>query len=274
MTLLTLESASSNSYLVNVRRLMISQQRGLTLGMNSVESGYLRALDDIVEILPRTGVVTSSDIANIMRGAAIRLHRARVDFVESFQSGVTRQSLAGTKLMSMFETAYLPYGSQIPVQVGTIPLLRETSAYADGLIERVNSDVLKRLRSGLRLASMGTSASDLAVIMSDPKKWASRVRSIFLTEQMRVFSFLADLQLDDIRRLGPVKKQWLWSHVQRREHQMIDGQIRDFDELFDVPLRGGNMIQMRFPRDPNVIGFPSAVVNCRCIHIPLPAGEL
>ena len=90
---------------------------------------------------------------------------------------------------------------------------------------------------------------------------------------MRMFSLFMDQQLDELNKVIPINKMWIWSKIQRPEHARIDGQTRGLNQKFDVPLPKGGSIKMRFPRDPAVQNHPEAIINCGCYEVPVPVGE-
>lgn len=98
---------------------------------------------------------------------------------------------------------------------------------------------------------------------------AVRAEAIVRTEYGRVFGKAGQLRMKQAAVHVPeLKKEWRWSGRQRQEHAMIDGQVREVDEEFDIPLPGGaGSVQGSYPRDPKLPA--SASVNCGCQSLPL-----
>lgn len=116
----------------------------------------------------------------------------------------------------------------------------------------------------------------------------SRAEMIVRTETLRMSSIATQARMqenrDEIAKTGYVlKKEWVSAaHTLpvaaqtklrvRVSHALVDGQIREVDENFDVPiglagLVGGNTEQLMFPRDPK--GSVGNTANCRCVSAPV-----
>ncbi|MHC4703348.1 MAG: structural protein, partial [Planctomycetota bacterium] len=146
------------------------------------------------------------------------------------------------------------------------------------LIQSVTRRITAQAARTLRLVALAPRATGLTAsnavdqALTGSKPWSAQAARIYQTESLRLMSLSANQAFEELASYGGVSKMWVWSTIERKEHQAISGQIRRRDQLFDVPLREGGMIQMMFPRDPNAFMYPSAVLNCRCFAIPFPSG--
>ena len=97
---------------------------------------------------------------------------------------------------------------------------------------------------------------------------AVRAEAITRTEYGRVYGKAGQLRMGQAKEHVPeLKKEWRWSGKQRQEHAAIDGQVRNVDEDFDVPLPGGaGTVSGSYPRDPKLPLIAS--VNCACNSLP------
>jgi hypothetical protein len=90
-----------------------------------------------------------------------------------------------------------------------------------------------------------------------------RAETITRTEMGRIHSLAADRRLRSAAGIvRGLKKQWRWSGISRVLHQQIDDQVREVDELFDLP----DGVRMAFPRDPDAP--VEHVANCGCESVP------
>jgi hypothetical protein len=141
-----------------------------------------------------------------------------------------------------------------------------------GLSGRILHDVNRVIR--LTVLGAGPDAVQGSALLNQalggPFKWSYEAERIYMTEVMRVHSIALQASFDEVSSLGPIKKQWRWSGIRRKEHARINGQQVNNDALFRVPLRKGGTVRMRFPRDPNAVGYPSAVINCGCTMVAIP----
>jgi hypothetical protein len=108
--------------------------------------------------------------------------------------------------------------------------------------------------------------------------WA-RAETIVRTETLRMSSIATQARMeenrDEIAKTGYVlKKEWVSAHDQRVRvmHRLVDGQIREVDVDFDVPIGlvgmiAGDTEPLSYPRDPK--GSIANTVNCRCVSAPV-----
>lgn len=93
-----------------------------------------------------------------------------------------------------------------------------------------------------------------------------RAERIARTEILRAYSIAQQGRIRQVADYVPgLKKQWVATLDERarREHRLAHGQIRNWDEPFDV---GGE--KLMYPRDPG--GSPGNTIQCRCIHVAIP----
>lgn len=108
--------------------------------------------------------------------------------------------------------------------------------------------------------------------------WA-RAETIVRTETLRMASIATQARMlenrGEIAKTGYVlKKEWVSAHDKRVRvtHSLVDGQIREVDQDFDVPiglvgLIAGDTEPLMYPRDPK--GSIANTINCRCVSAPV-----
>ncbi len=97
---------------------------------------------------------------------------------------------------------------------------------------------------------------------------SSRATTIYRTESLRMYSIVAEQQLQESAKVVPgMRKMWLHTGFGVREpratHIAYSRTIVDLNDFFEVAGHPGERVEkLRFPRDPT--GSPSNVINCGC----------
>lgn len=156
-------------------------------------------------------------------------------------------------------------------------------AYASNLSIAAKDQILGVIRRaalggvpiGTAIKQVGTSLTSAGAF----KSIAARAETIVRTEVLRVQAIATQVRMTEDRermnRIGwDLKKKWLTAHDKRVRisHQLIDGQVREVDANFDVPigivgLIAGATEELLYPRDPK--GSAANTVNCRCVSSPV-----
>lgn len=67
----------------------------------------------------------------------------------------------------------------------------------------------------------------------------------------------------------PLKKRWvsILDGRTRRDHRVLNGQVRELNEPFSVVNKFGVTVQMNYPGDRSLGAGPDQICNCRCFII-------
>lgn len=163
--------------------------------------------------------------------------------------------------------------------------IRERNDYIFELLNRKTSDDIYRIISKASQKSDTITELSRAIseVYANPEKMLWRGERIARTEILTVLSKTQDLAGKEASKLIPdLRKMWVstfdmrtrgnpggWYKDSKADHWHLHGQIRKESEVFTDPRNSDNLM---FPRDPN--GKAESVINCRCVHIILPAKEM
>lgn len=277
---LTEENAlPAKRYIRGVKSLMDRSNALLDDGARRISADFRTAFNDILGLVPPTSSLTSDVVNGVILAARARAGDLAVEFGVVFRDIVVAQQ-------QIIDDLYKLYGREMAPRlliptIGSDPELVAISAsLSQQLIDSVTGSLTASTGRTLRLAALppaqrGLSASNaLHAALGDYRAWSARAERILRTEALRLASFASNQSFIALNELagGNVGKMWVWSQIQRPEHAAISGQVRRANELFDVPLREGGTVQMRFPRDTAAIAYPSATINCQCFVVPFPIG--
>lgn len=177
-----------------------------------------------------------------------------------------------------------------PVTLETVsglsaPLVAVSMRFSADLIQNI-ADTLRKDINGLILRGVTSGQSSSVIIGRIAEKltaagantYRNRAEAIFQTESMRVFSMAGDAQAQQVVQDGAdVLKVWRWSGKARVNHAAIDGQVREVEADFNIPIdpgqtrvepnitdyRGGE--KARFPRWPGLSAANS--IRCGCTFL-------
>lgn len=264
------------SYIKEIDDILLRSQFVTAADVKRIRGLFTELLQSVLDSLPANIEIDNFVLANLLNTLATEIDELVRDFESVITSGMTAQTELNQRMVEVYGKRYVEYGRQIPF-VGLNPATFSIiSDYSARLITKLGSDLRAQVDRSLRLSALGLGGRPYdgiravnAAIGGVPT-WSARAEAIYRTETLRLASILTQHSIDELNMIVPTDKMWKWSHVQRPEHAAIDGQLRAANELFDVPLRGGGMIGMMFPRDPRASHRPDAVINCACYHIPVP----
>jgi len=247
-------------------------------GVKDLGNRFKSAVDDIVGLAPASTVLDAGAANRLSVLANARASDLAVDFGVVFTSTVQQQQQLVDDLYKAYSLRFTP--NAIPPVIGTDPeLLAISSRLSQDLIGSVTQRIGSEAGRTFKLTSLspearGLTASNAVNASLTPSKvWSAQAARILRTESLRLASLSANQSYEALRLTeGRVDKMWIWSEIERPEHAAITGQIRRHNGFFDVPLRGGGIVKMRFPRDVMALAHPSATINCRCFVIPWPIG--
>lgn len=167
-------------------------------------------------------------------------------------------------------------GFDISLPEPSLSILQASERATVDLITRLSRDAREDIKREILLGANGGKTpfeviEEVGRNLDDPSVFgtiANRAEVITRTEIGRVQSLATQLRQEEAARIVPgLKKMWLSSFVQRANHIVIHGQVKDVDEPFDVPGAGrcpGE--KLMFPRDPG--GSACQTVNCGCQSVP------
>lgn len=157
------------------------------------------------------------------------------------------------------------------------------AGYSADLIRGLSEDVRKSVNTILRRAVTGviTPAEAIKAIGKEItegafKTPAQRAETIVRTEVLRIQSIATHARQKESRKAmqsvgWDLKRAWLTSHDTRvrESHVLTDGQEREIEEAFDVPMILKGVVvgteKLMYPRDENASAANS--INCRCIAL-------
>jgi hypothetical protein len=266
-------------YLRGVTALLNRSNKVIAQGSKQIDADFKMAFNDILGFIPALAVLSPDEVDGIIGATQARVDDLAVDFGITFQQTVQQQQQITDDLYKLYGKKVAPK-LLIPT-VGSDPeLVAISSSLSQELIGSVTRRITDQAGRTLRLASLSPTTGGIAAsnavkeALGEYKAWSAKAQRIFTTESLRLASMASHQSYQALNEWsgGNVNRMWIWSQIQRPEHARISGQIRRGEELFDVPLREGGFIQMRYPRDPVAIGHPSATINCRCFVIPWAVG--
>lgn len=245
--------------LARIRREFQSFARDVLMRAQA-ESGYQRLL--ATQLVRRL----ADDIDALERKLVGILH----------DGGASQADLA-RELLERYAFTFLPEGSQIAnlgVAPGTFDMVM---GYSADLIRLrtggLASDVLGRINREIRLAALGGTTPEKAIIgvsraLELGGKWSYQAERIYRTETLRLHSMTTETGIAQLNARRPTGKRWRWSHIERVEHAAANGQLADAHGFFRIQVPGKGYVRMRYPRDHSAPA--SATVNCGCHVDPVP----
>ena len=197
-------------------------------------------------------------------GILDRMQGNNYSTIESYLKGCYEDAFIGTM--------YQIHGQGIPIvmpidQAAAVKAIMTDSKISKGLYTSLGVDV-KGLKKSIRQEitrgiSSGLSYSDIARnIASKANAPLSRAKTIVRTEGHRIQQQSTDdARKGAISRGCDVVKQWdaTLDGKTRRNHRLLDGQIREEDEPFEVAGK-----KVNYPGD---FGDPAEDCNCRCVAL-------
>ncbi len=196
------------------------------------------------------------------------VERAMVDFAD--QAGIDLKTRQKEFFDLGIARADLPFGVMeiaAPDVMINIQALRIAQDYSAELISGLSKDAIKKVNREIISGIMGqkTPFEVMKAIgrnLDDPSVFSSisaRAETITRTEMGRIFEASTQMRLEEAKDIlgDKVKKRWIASGkpTGRPAHQIIDGQIREVDEPFDVAGE-----QLMYPGDP--AGSAWNTINC------------
>ncbi len=196
------------------------------------------------------------------------VERAMVDFAE--QAGVDLKTRQKEFFDLGIARADLPLEAMeiaVPDVMINIQALRIAQEYSAELIGGLSKDAVKKINREIISGIMGQKTpfevmKTIGRNLNDPSVFSSisaRAETITRTEMGRIFEASTQMRLEEAKDIlgGKVKKQWISSGkpTGRPAHQIINGQIREVDEPFDVAGE-----QLMYPGDP--AGSAWNTINC------------
>jgi hypothetical protein len=271
-------AAEIEEYLLAVDELLSELDSLNAASIVRIRQEFTTLVDDIVAMLPRRVTLSNDMIIAMVNNLSQRIDDFAVSVSVAFGRTVSAQAEAQDRIFALLGRHVDELGGTLGI-VGTSPeLLHIASNLSLGLITGLTDELEALLRRELRLAALGArgrlvdASAAVNQALTGNNRWSARAERIVRTETLRYHSIETDLRMQEFARYGPINKMWAWSQISRKEHAAIHGQVRPHDGFFDVPLREGGVIQMRFPRDPSAAAHPSATINCGCYVIPLVPG--
>lgn len=235
------------------------------------QSGFGRAAtDQILRVLARRIDETSNDVIGIVQG------------------GITAQAELAQSALNAYLTEFGDLGHALSVLAVSPRQLDAIMSFSADLIGLrtggIGTEILRRVNSALRLASLGLvdQSSSIAAInraLGGPAIWSYKAERIMVTETLRAHSIVTEQGIQDLARRVPTGKKWRWSHISRKEHAAIDGQVVAADGKFRVPLPAtkghpARTVLMSYPRDPSAPAEATIYCGCFLVAVPLTrAGE-
>lgn len=233
-----------------------------------------------LELLPDRATLNRAAISTMLGNVARELDVLASDLVQTVRGGITFSEELADELASLYSSTFV-------AELGTVPIVSlravEIDLAADFSADLINlrgggltAEMLSRVNRVLRQGALGLvsgdnafdAAREVARAMGE-KRWTAAAERIYRTETLRIASIKTQAHIRELNRFTPTRKAWRWSGIERLQHRLINGQTTSADGFFVVPLREGGSVRMRFPRDPSAPA--SAVVNCGCFVIPVPA---
>ena len=262
-----------SKYIRAVRAEVFRNQLSLGGELNDLRLTYVQLMDNLeTEIRQFSGnprqLIVRLDAITGNLGTAIGT---------SFTRRLTAATFSSNRILNMFRDQHLALGDHVPafvlspeMRAAMLANVTDSANFLGSVIRRSTRQTL--FQGALALGDRRELASDLSVTLRRQVGAAiARLQATLRTESLRAASIGMQQSMDELSRTRRIRKQWIWSTIERKEHDAIDGQTRAVNEPFDVPIREGGLIQMMYPRDPAAFAYPSAVINCGCFHIPVPA---
>ena len=178
--------------------------------------------------------------------------------------------MVDTSINDQADAASVTLNAALPIIDDT--QLRAMKSFLTSKIKSVTVGTVDSINTQLGLVIMGAQTPFDAVkqvttlLKEDTTR---RATSIVQTELARAYSTASQMRMESWSdEVDGLQKQWLKSGKlhPRIAHAIIDGQIRDVDQPYDIP--GG--IQMMYPHDPEAPA--SQTINCGCCSVPVVSG--
>ncbi len=189
------------------------------------------------------------------------------------------QQMFWEKGQMLVDDPLLKTGISIGLPELSTTMIESLKTFSVDLIKNLSNAAKARIKQEIQIGFLG-GKTPFEVIeavgrnLTDPSVFrtiATRAEAIVRTEYGRAFSKAGQLRMEQASQFIPeLRKEWRWSGKQRQEHAMIDGQTRNVNEDYDIPLPEGSTVEGSFPRDPKLP--PMASVNCGCESLPLVDG--
>jgi len=256
----------------------------------------LRELERLVGRLEREGVARARAILEQVRQEVIaELHntppeRFRTFFLKELQRSLDQrlaslerrlrdelapkiQAALETGQRSIQEPATL-FGVNVPLVAVPQNLVDVVQGFTADLIKRISDETRARINADLAVSILrGDSILDagrrigrnLGQRGTTFGAISNRAETIARTEILRAYSVAQQASLRQIADYVPqLQKQWIATLDDRVRpaHRQAHGQIRDWDEPFEVDGE-----DLMYPRDPG--GSPENTINCRCVVVPV-----
>jgi hypothetical protein len=155
-------------------------------------------------------------------------------------------------------------------------LINTATRFSAGLVTNVTATQMGRIsniltRSTLAGLSPAEAVKRVGTVLPGQGPFASiasRATTIVRTESLRMYSIVAEQQLQESAKQVPgMRKMWLHTGVGLKQprvtHMRYSGTVVGVNEFFEVAGHPGERAEkLRFPRDPR--GSASNVVNCAC----------
>ncbi|MEK6323606.1 MAG: phage minor head protein [Acidobacteriota bacterium] len=219
----------------------------------------------------------------IERAAEATLNQFRLDLEARFRTDLNTSVRLGLRLaeepmVSFAATPLAGITPQLAIVAAEYSLAYVSNlsiAAKDQILGIIRRAALGGLQIGDAIKQVGTSLTSAGAF----KSIAARAETIVRTEVLRVQAIATQARMmedrDRMRRIGyDLQKQWLTADDERVRisHRLINGQVREIDKPFDVPigivgLIAGSTEELLYPRDPK--GSAANTVNCRCVASPV-----
>lgn len=166
------------------------------------------------------------------------------------------------------------FGVNVPLVSVPQNLVDVVQGFTADLIKRISDETRARINADLAVSilrgdsildagrrigrSLGQRGSTFGAV-------SNRAETIARTEILRAYSIAQQASLRQMADVVPkLKKQWIATLDERTraQHARAHGQIREWDEPFDVDGE-----DLMYPRDPG--GSPGNTINCRCVSVPV-----
>ncbi|MBI2397730.1 MAG: hypothetical protein HYV17_08020 [Xanthomonadales bacterium] len=250
------------------RRRQLGRLATITTATRERVLSALRTAQDVIRrrLAANASAFTQAQSAAALAGVRGALTRFERDGDAAWQQGVGQAFSAGGDLIEK------------PLQAGGIGIvstvqrvdsrqLAAMRAFLTGRIKDISSEAARAIETQLALVIAGAQAPQDAInnieqILGGNAR--GRAITITRTELGRAYALASYERMIAARQLVPgLRKQWRRSGKlkSRIQHDLVDGQIRDVDQSFDV---GGE--KLRFPRDPNASAVNT--INCGCTMLP------
>ncbi|MBI4227718.1 MAG: minor capsid protein [Candidatus Omnitrophica bacterium] len=165
-------------------------------------------------------------------------------------------------------------GVDVPLIAIPQNLVDVVQGFTADLIKRISDEARSRVSADIAAAILrGDSVLDAARRIGHSLHQpgttfggiSAKAERIARTEVLRAYSIAQQASLRQMADYVPaLKKQWIVALDDRVRpaHRRAHGQVREWDEPFDVDGE-----ELMYPRDPG--GSPGNTINCRCVVVPV-----